>query len=212
MGNEVSDPIDVMRVAKDVARRCIVLYAVVAAGHNEPREQLVEWLQREGLWDYVTPKEQAFLESENPAKQQFINATWRVEALFPLLWALRVIKELPEPTALCDVEYVQSVLPEIYDSTAAFISSAQLRPDSEIYNANGHIIDIHWRIRDAEIRKNPPSPEPAGKLGRLPRMDTRPEGPPVEIYDAGVVKERHHALNWLTGYFGQEWDEVTTDT
>jgi len=26
------------------------------------------------------------------------------------------------------------------------------------------------------------------------------------------VVERHPALNWLLGYQGQEWDDVSTDT
>jgi uncharacterized protein DUF4272 len=30
--------------------------------------------------------------------------------------------------------------------------------------------------------------------------------------DSGVVYERHYALNWLIGYMGREWDDVTTDT
>mmetsp|Transcript_11810 Transcript_11810/g.16379 ORF Transcript_11810/g.16379 Transcript_11810/m.16379 type:complete len:97 (-) Transcript_11810:11-301(-) len=30
--------------------------------------------------------------------------------------------------------------------------------------------------------------------------------------DSGVVLERHYALNWLTKYFNQEWDNVKTDT
>lgn len=201
-----------IREAKDVARRCIVLYAVVAAGHNESRKLLVEWLQREGLWDYVTPQEQVFLENSEPTKQQLNQASWRVEALFPLLWALRLINDLPEPAALCDVAFVQSVLPPLCSSTSTFISSAQLRSDSEIYDANEDILNIHWRIRDVEISKKSPAPEPAGNLKRLPRMDANPEEPPVETFDVGVVVERHHALNWLIGYCGQEWDDITTDT
>jgi hypothetical protein len=36
--------------------------------------------------------------------------------------------------------------------------------------------------------------------------------PPAESYNAGVVQERHYALNWLIGYCGQDWDDITTDT
>jgi len=34
----------------------------------------------------------------------------------------------------------------------------------------------------------------------------------VEDLDPDVVSERHYALNWLTNYRYQEWDQVTTDT
>jgi hypothetical protein len=27
-----------------------------------------------------------------------------------------------------------------------------------------------------------------------------------------VVYERHYALNWLTGYMDQDWDDISTDT
>jgi len=30
--------------------------------------------------------------------------------------------------------------------------------------------------------------------------------------DCEMVVERHHALNWLIGYQGQDWDDVSTDT
>jgi hypothetical protein len=36
--------------------------------------------------------------------------------------------------------------------------------------------------------------------------------PPAESYNAGVVQERHYGLNWLIGYRGQKWDDITTDT
>ena len=52
------------------------------------------------------------------------------------------------------------------------------------------IYDAHWKVRDAQINGRPV---------------------PEEIIP-GLVQERHHAINWLMGYCGQEWDEVTTDT
>lgn len=30
--------------------------------------------------------------------------------------------------------------------------------------------------------------------------------------DIEIIQERHHAINWLIGYDGLDWDEVTTDT
>jgi hypothetical protein len=65
---------------------------------------------------------------------------------------------------------------------------------------------IHWRVRDARLRRQPTPP------GKLPRMPVEDCEPPVEVYDAGVVQERHHALNSLIGYCGQDWDDITTDT
>ena len=85
--------VEQIRSADEVARRCIVLYAVLAAGHGEPRDELVSWLRREDLWDAVSPKESEFLLAESPTQRHRINATWRAEALFPLLWSLGLISE-----------------------------------------------------------------------------------------------------------------------
>jgi hypothetical protein len=99
-----------------------------------------------------------------------------------------------------------SILPPLFGPTSQFIASAKLRSDSEIYAANEEIYNIHWRVRDAWLRKQP------AEAGKLPRMPVPETDPPAESYDAGVVQERHHALNWLIGYAGEEWDNVSTDT
>jgi hypothetical protein len=197
---------DQIRSADEVARRCIVLYAVLGAGHEEPRDQLVEWLRRERLWEAVSPKEAEFLLCESPSEQDRINATWRAEALFPLLWALGLIAEMPSPQQLCDVQLIRSELPPLLSSVREFVSTARLRNEKEIYAANNEVYHIHWRVRDARLRG---LPAPPGKLPRMPHVDS---DPPVESYDSGVVWERHYALNWLIGYCGQDWDDITTDT
>jgi hypothetical protein len=182
--------VEPIRRADEVARRCLVLYAVMAAGHEEPRGELVAWLQREKLWDSTSPQEMSFLQSETPTQQQRINATWRAEALAPLLWSLGLLPELPLPTGLYDVQALRRVLPPLMFTVAEWLSAAHLRPDSEIRDANEIIYQIHWAVRDARLN------------GR-----SVPHG-----YHPGVVQERHYALNWLIGYCGQEWDDISTDT
>lgn len=198
--------VDQIRSADDVARRCIVLYAILDAGHGESRSELVAWLRSEGLWEAVSPKESQFLLCESPTEQQHVNATWRAEALFPLLWSLDLIGELPSPQQLCDVQLIRRVLPPLFSPVGEFVSNARLRSDSEIHNANEEIYQIHWRVRDAQLRNTPTPPR------KLPRMPVADREPPVEAYDSGVVQERHYGLNWLIGYCGQDWDDITTDT
>jgi Domain of unknown function (DUF4272) len=176
--------------ADEVARRCVVLYAVLAAGHNEPRDKLVAWLQQEGIWDAVSPQKSRFLRSESPSRDQCINATWRAEALLPLLWSLTRIAEMPSPTQLCDVQLIRGVLPPIFGSVKEFIFSARLRSAAAIRDATEEIYQIHWQVRDTQLNSKP---IPAG-------------------FNSGVVQERHYALNWLTGYGGRHWDDVKTDT
>lgn len=198
--------VEQIRKSDEVARRCIVLYAVLASGHGEPRNEIVAWLHRENLWDAVSPTESEFLLSESPTQKQRVNATWRAEALFPLLWSLGLIANLPIPQKLCDVQLIRSVFPPLLGPVVEFIASARLRSDLEIHAANEEIYQIHWRVRNAQLRNESTS---AGKLPRMPVADCEPS---AESYNAGVVQERHHALNWLIGYCGQDWDDITTDT
>ena len=49
--------------------------------------------------------------------------------------------------------------------------------------------------------------------GTIYARDARLNGQPMPAdIDIEVVQERHHAINWITGYCGLPWDEVTTDT
>jgi hypothetical protein len=34
----------------------------------------------------------------------------------------------------------------------------------------------------------------------------------LTVVDIEIIQERHHAINWVIGYEGLSWDEVTTDT
>jgi hypothetical protein len=181
---------DQMRTASEVARRCLVLSAVLAAGHKVSRQELIEWLRNEGLWASVSAEEASLLQCPSPTRQQTINATWRAEALLPLLWVLRAVDGLPPPTAICDVPLVQAALPPLFGPTAEFVATAALRDEADIWEAHEVTYQAHWAIRDAELNNKP-----------------IPHG-----YQAGIIQERHHALNWLTGYCGQSWDDVTTDT
>ena len=75
-------------------------------------------------------------------------------------------------------------------SVAEFIGAARRRPDAELLKMADALLQLHWEARDAMIHGRPVPP----------RLD-------IEI-----IQERHHAINWIIGYEGLPWDEVTTDT
>jgi hypothetical protein len=177
---------DIPRTADAVAKRCLVLYAVVAAGNREPRAGLADWLRREGLWAEVSPEESAFLTADEPEQQAMINATWRTEALGALLWALGKI----EATDMGDVPVLRRAMPPLYGESGEFVAGAVLREEADVLALYEEIYQAHWAVRDARLNGRP-----------------LPEG-----LHPGVLQERHHAMNWLIGYCGQEWDDVATDT
>ena len=175
-----SEAVAKIRSGQDTARRMIILYHVVAVGYGVDREKVTKRLTSTDLWKYVSPEEKAFLESKKPSKQQIIDATWRVEAVWSLLWALGKTQGLDFPTKIIDPQTIQTIhsfMPKP-ENFIQYIKSAVLRPKNEILDATDLIYRIHWAVRDAQIngKKTP---------GNL---------------NGGVVVERNYTLNWLTWY------------
>jgi hypothetical protein len=176
-----------IRDPKDVAKRAAILRALAAVGHGGDRNVIQEFLKSEGLWESVTSNERILFGKDDPPEQAIIDAAWRAEALWALIWALGKVEKLELPKGQCDPEQVHRAMPD-RGELAEFISSATLRSKSEILDETDSIYRIHWAVRDAQINGRP---IPAG-------------------LNVSVVVERHYALNWLTWY-EDEWDDVTTD-
>jgi hypothetical protein len=177
-----------LRTPQDVARRAVVLDAVVLVGYRVNTDS-VGWLKREGLWDYVSPNEKALFENPTLTAQDLLAAQWRSEALWTLLWAMGDTDELDLPTRLSDAETAERVLPIPGESCAKFINQAKLRPEPELLDAADLIYRIDWAVVDAHLKKTPP---PGGFI-------------------SDIVTQRHYALNWLVRT-AENWDDVTTDT
>jgi hypothetical protein len=180
---------DTVKSAKQIARRCVILYAVTAVGFGEDRKKVTEWLHKEGLWKYTSPLEQALLTSKRPSKQQLINASWMVEALAPLTWAIGATSK-PELAYEVNLSDIIGKLPRLFTSTTDFIKNAALRPEDELQLEHDAVDHAHWRIRDARLNKKP-----------LP-TDLACE----------AIPERHRAMNWLIGFDKSAWDDISTDT
>src|SRR6185436_20065830 len=104
-----------------------------------------------------------------------------------MLWALgRAEDEMRWPRALCKP---QELADAMFAAGPRLVGEAALRPAAEIVDAADFVYRLHWVVRDNWLHK-------------LPAVDG---------VQAGSVQERHRALNWLVGY-GEEWDDVSTDT
>lgn len=181
---------DVIRSAREVALRSIALHCLVAAAYGNSKKAILRWLEREQLRDILSPNEQLFFEIEDPTKQFVINATWRVEALVSLVWGISKIPDMDPLTDLCNTDRLIAALPQIGGPASEYIETAFIRPDDEINSEYEKVYDAHWEVRDAQLNGKP-----------------IPKG-----FNPSVVRERHYGFNWLIGYCGQEWDEISTDT
>jgi hypothetical protein len=184
-------PLDEVRDTHTIARRALALFGVVGLALGAPKNDILDWLKVEGLWDQLSPSELAYVSATEPTRKQKVEATWWSERLIVLLWALKKVEQLPAPDEQCDTALFQEVLPPFADmSVAEFITSSRRLSEDELLNMADKIMDLHWKARDTEIDSI--------------------QAPPV--VDIEIIQERHHAINWVIGYEGLSWDEVTTDT
>ena len=89
-----------LRSSADTARRALILYVVVLTAHKLDGGKALDWLHREQLWDFVSPNEKEFLLITDPSQKSLIEASWRAESLWTLLWALGRIESLELRTRL----------------------------------------------------------------------------------------------------------------
>jgi hypothetical protein len=177
------------RNAEAIAKRALALAAVISCAYGEPKPAVTKWLKKEKLWKETTPAERAFLLKGMSPKAK-IAFTWKLEALAPLLWAIGKIGKMPGLGRQCDVDALMRAVIRPPGATREYISSASLRAGERISEAYEKVYRAHWKVRDAQV---------AGK-------------PAPKGLDPEVVQERHYGFNWLTGYMGQPWDDITTDT
>jgi hypothetical protein len=183
-------PVDVIRTADEIARRALVLSSVISVAYGHSREQVLAWLRTERLLPELSPREQDFLATSEHSREDHIAFTWMIERLVPLLWSIQKIPTMPPLTAQCDTEEMKRAIVWPPASSRLFVENARLRPEDELSEAYEVIYEAHWRVRDAQLRGLPP---PDGLNGE-------------SIY------ERHYGFNWVMGYCGQPWDEISTDT
>lgn len=184
-------PLDKVRSPREIARRALTLHAVCWLAHGGARDDVLRWLEDHNLREALSPDELKFIENQHPSSKQMIDFSWHTERLIVLLWALNLVESLPHPDRQCDTRIFENCLPPFVEqSMEQFISGAIGRSEDELRKEAERTLDLHWEARDARLNS------------RTPR----------NAIDIEVVQERHHAINWVTGYCGLEWDEVTTDT
>jgi hypothetical protein len=193
-----------LRPPAEVARRALVLWAVARRGEGVPREEARALLDRLNLWDAVSAEERAFLEDPEPDAEVSGRFVWRLESLWVLLWALGHVEELGWPEGFCDVPRLVKLLRR-RESDPDFVAKARLRSAGEILDAQDLTLRIHWAVRDAWLNKRP-VPKDLDWSSSAERVRAE-ECPAV-----GVVEQRHHTLNWLVSFGGDDWDHVDTPT
>ena len=156
--------------------------------HGEDGHGIYQWLVNQDVESAISPEEKRILTSTQMSDRDRINASWRVEGLEVMLWALSELPDMSPLSGQCDSSRIEDVFSSILSNTSDFLDRDSMRSEGEIYEQQEAIENHHWTIRDARIHGKPQ---------------------PKEL-DSGVVQEKHYAINWIL--FGEDWDEVLTDT
>ncbi len=179
------------RSAEEIGKRALVLHAVVAyaqlaaGGGPSPalRGPFLKWFERERLWPAATEAERALFAAEAPEADRLARASWRIEAVRALLFALGLAPALGIPDGRSDFVALAEVLPDPSAAAEPFLDALERRPLTEILDAMDLALCVHWALVASDRTGEPPPPriEPA------------------------VALERHHALAWTLG-LAPAWD------
>lgn len=178
-----------------VGIRMIVLYlsAFVAYNLNEA-EKIADWLRREKLWKYASPKEQALFMGKVTGDIELGDFSWRIESSYTLAWALNLIEELHPPVSEISEEQMAEFLnkmPKLGAEIGSYLNNLSLRDKEEIYEENvlNELATTYFR----DLLFN----------GKKDTTDI----------DRHVSYERHTVLNWVSRFSDTEnWDDTDTST
>ena len=178
-----------LREAPDVARRLLCLMLISDVARDSDPADCINYLHANSLYSHLSPREKAFIEGKDSSVRLRINLSWRCEAAFVLLWALGKFPELPIPEAETDLDDIYPHLPPFDENPGEYINSAKLIDKETILDQADLIYRMHWAARS-----------------------TRNAIDGQNILNWEVVQEWHQAINWLTCYGDEDWDDVPTDT
>ncbi|MBE6071404.1 MAG: DUF4272 domain-containing protein [Clostridium butyricum] len=186
------------RSAKEIAERAVsfmivALYSECLLGENMSVEDaydfVKEFIERFDAEKFLSPKEKEYINNTESTEQERISYSWQYENLWVMEWALGFTDELDFPDHICDVPLTVRLLKN-YESIEDIVQHSKPKSEEELLDECDLIFCLDWACVDTRIHR---LPAPAGM-------------------DGGVVLERHKCLNWLVGYEGSEWDDITADT
>jgi hypothetical protein len=177
-----------LRSPQEIAERLLGCTVTAVGGEMGDKKFVDDLITRFAAKNFLTPAEKKFLNESLGDQQERVQFSWRYERSWVLLWALGYVDELTYPSSICDMRQLVELTKG--KKVESLLAGAKPRSEKEILDAADLIYRLDWAVVDARVNNKP---APAG-------------------LDGGVVVERHAALNWLIGYMGQSWDEITTDT
>ena len=182
-------PRDKKEVIERVACSFASIMCALSIGKKEYTEQDRVYMTQDFLsnkyhaLELLTPMEQQVI-AGTISEAGAINAVWKYEAVWALLWALGIVEELSLPSEICDCDLVMGTMRR-FKGLDDFMAHTTLRPIEEILQA----LDLHYRYHWTTV-------------------NARIYGSDLAGLDEDIVMERRAGLEWLCCK-GQENDNLT---
>ncbi|MBR8462660.1 DUF4272 domain-containing protein [Campylobacter sp. faydin G-140] len=184
------------RSVENIAKRAVTSLASIIMAlsidrgeYEETLEAIDAFIDKFGVRNKLTKQEKKILKNK-ATKQDIINATWKFESYWALVWALGFVDELKFPDTIIDIDVAISIVTQ-FNSMDELVAATKLRDVEQILDEADLIYRYHWACVDARIN------------GRQ-----APQG-----LDESVVKERRAGLWWLVDMDEEDdWDNVAMDT
>ena len=178
------------RDSKEVAKRMMILLALFQLHLGAPTEIIKNWIEKNGLQNYLTEEEKKFLKSnfKELPEQDKIDIYWYIEAIWAFAWIGGLHNNLTFNSEVEDT--LAAMLPDIKanDSADQFINNFKIRNSLEVFEMLDRFYRAHWFSRNNSL---------TGKVSDKADLD--------------LIIERRKALEYVC-YQEYVWDDISLDT
>jgi len=178
-----------IRSLNEIIERSLILNAMLNIYFKAPISIINNWIINNELFDKTTSSEREILKKTNAelTERQNISLFWNIEALWALMWAGSLIKEIPFHKSVED--YMASLCPNLEknENSDKFRLKMKSRNKNEIFEKLDLYYRLHWYTEECRIHNKTPK----GISG-------------------DVIMERRKALEWICN--NNSWDEIELNT
>jgi len=178
------------RSSKDVAKRSVILAALLQLHFEAPNDFIEEYLKTNGLFEELSAREKKLLAigHEDWPGQEKIDLEWSIEAIWAMQWAGGKHKHLTFNSYVEDS--LAAMLPNFANNEPAddYIQNFTLISEERIFSELDKFYRAHWYARNKNI-----------------------ENIKDHKVNLSIIMERRKALEWICDK-ALSWDDIRLNT
>jgi hypothetical protein len=184
------EPNGEVRSDEELINRALILNALLNIYFGAPIHIIKDWIEQNNLSSYLSESEKNLLSKKDNdlTESDKINIYWFIEALWALMWAGNLIKDLPIDK--CVENNMAKLCPNLAngENDSKFRKKMTIRTKEELYKKLDLYFRTHWYTEDGRINNY--------STGNI---------------DGEIIMERRKALEWVNNNT-LDWDNISLDT